>query len=85
MIYGRPSNTFQFEEDIFSKKAEAITETFHEVIILYKILETKPRFETTKKSKYNLFHTVFKSRNGKEDNIEEDDFNNSDSLYDKYY
>ena len=42
MIYKRQSGTFQVEEDLFSKSAEGINETHHKVILLLKILQTKP-------------------------------------------
>ena len=36
-------NTFQFEEDPFSKNAEVFSKIFHEVVILMKFLQTKPQ------------------------------------------
>ena len=48
MSYMRRSITFEFEEDPFSRNAEGVTEIFHEVLFLMKILQTKPQCKSMK-------------------------------------
>ena len=38
----RQCNTFQFEEDPFSKNAEGISKNYHEVLFLLKFLQIEP-------------------------------------------
>ena len=37
------NKNFRFEEDPFSKNAQGISESYHEVILLLKFLQTKPQ------------------------------------------
>ena len=39
----RQSGIFQIEEDVFSKSAQGITKIYHKVLLIWKILQTKPQ------------------------------------------
>ena len=43
MKYRKQSGTFQFEEDLLSKNEERISKLYLEVILIMKILQTKPQ------------------------------------------
>ena len=43
MKYRQQSGTFQFEEDLLSKNEERISKLYLEVILIMKILQTKPQ------------------------------------------
>ena len=66
----------RFVEDTFAKNAQGITKIYHEVLLLMKLLPTKPQVKHVIIKYCNLFYTVFKSREEKEviDNQYEDDF-----------
>ena len=67
------SITFQLEEDPFSKNARGISKTYHEVLILLKFLQTKPHVKNMNINYFDLYYTVNKNRDGKE---EEDEYDN---------
>ena len=50
MIFRRQSGTFQFEEDLFSKKVQGNGKTYHEVLLLFKFLQTKPKVKSMNKN-----------------------------------
>ena len=54
----RQSGTFQFEEDPFSKGVLGIGKTYHEVLLLVKILQTKPQVKNMNNKYYDLYYTV---------------------------
>ena len=58
----RQGNTFQFEEDPFSKNVEGIGKIYHEVLLLMKFLQTKPLVKNLNISSYDWYSTVIKSR-----------------------
>ena len=41
----RQSGNFQFEEDHFSKNVQGFGKIYHEVLLLMKVLQTKPQVE----------------------------------------
>ena len=51
----RQSNTFQFEEDPFSKNSEGISKIYHEVLLLLKFLQTEPHFKNVNITYYDFF------------------------------
>ena len=58
----RQSGTFQFEEDPFSKNVQGIGKFYHEVLLLTKLLQTKPSVTSVKINYYDLYYTVIKNR-----------------------
>ena len=71
---------FKFEEDPFTKIAEGISKIYHEVLLLIKVLQTKPQVKNMNIKFYDLHYTVIKNRDDKEivndknDNINFNDF-----------
>ena len=62
----RQSNTFQFEEDSFSKNGESIIKNYHEVLLLKKILQTKPQDKSVNTNFNDMHYTVIRNRDDKE-------------------
>ena len=54
MIIRRQSPTVQFEEDVFSKGAQGIIKIYHEVLLLGKILQTKPQVKRMNNKYYDI-------------------------------
>ena len=50
----RRSNTFQFENDVFSKNAKGISKIYHEVMLLMKFLKTKHQVKNMNIKYYDL-------------------------------
>ena len=61
MNYMRRRNIFQTEEGHFAQTAQAIRKSFHEVLLVMKILETKPHVESIYLNYYDLYCSVNKS------------------------
>ena len=60
------NGSFQFEEDPFSVNDGAIGEIYHEVLLLMNILQTK-HFDKSRNVKcYDLYYTINKYGNEKE-------------------
>ena len=49
------------DEDSFAKNAQCISKIYHEVLMLMKFLQTKPRVKY-----YDFYYTVIKNRDEKE-------------------
>ena len=69
----------RMEEDLFAKNVQGVSKIYHEVLLLLKILQTKPQFEKLNKNYYNLYYTVIKNRDAKE--ILNDKNNNNENGY----
>ena len=41
----RQSNTFQFEEDPFSKNVQSVVKIYHSLLLLMNFLQTKPQLK----------------------------------------
>ena len=59
--YGRQSNTFQFEEDLFAKNAQGISRIFHKTLLTKKVVQTRPQPKSMNKNNYDSFCTVIKN------------------------
>ena len=59
----RQSGTFQFEEDPSSKNFQGVGKIYHEVLLLMKFLQTKPRVKGKNINYNDLYYTVIKNRN----------------------
>ena len=64
----RQSGIFQFEEDRFSKNIQGVRKNYHEVLLLMKFLQTKPKVKSMNDKYYDLYYTVIKSRYDKYEN-----------------
>ena len=54
------------DEDPFARKAKGFSKFYHEVILLRKILQTKPQSKNMNIKYYDLCYTVFKNRHEKD-------------------
>ena len=52
----------QTQEDPFAKNARGINKTYHEVLLLMKILQTEPKVKNMNNNYYDLYHTVIRFR-----------------------
>ena len=73
------NKNFQTQQDPLSKNAQGIIKIYHEVLLLIKILQTKPEVKNMKINYYDLYYTVNKTRdeNDNIDNEYENDDNDS--------
>ena len=62
----RQKNSFQFEEDPFSKNVQSIGKINHEELLLVKFLQTKSIVKSINFSYYGLYYTVIKNRDENE-------------------
>ena len=58
---GTKRKKFQTQEDPFSKNAQGISESYHEVLLLMKILQAKPQNKKMNINYYDLYYTVIKN------------------------
>ena len=74
------NKNFQTQEDPFAKNAQGINEVYHEVFLLMKFLQTKPKVQNMNINYYDLYYTVIKSR----DKIKDID-NQFENNYNDYF
>ena len=58
---------FQTQQDPFAKNAEGISKIYHEVLLLMKFLQTKPKVKNMNIKYYDLYYTVIKTRDESRD------------------
>ena len=75
---------FQTQEDPFAKNAQGISKTHHEVLLLMTFLQTKTQVKIININYYDLFYTVFKTRD-ETDNNENDYINFIDFITPNHY
>ena len=56
----RQSGIFEIEEEPFSKNFQGVGKNYHEVLLLMKVLQTRPQIENMNINFYDLYYTVFK-------------------------
>ena len=61
------NKNFQTQQDPFSRNAQGISKTYHEVLLLMKFLQTKPRIKNMNINYYDLYYTVIKTRDENRD------------------
>ena len=66
----------RFDEEPFAKNAQSISKIYHEVLLLLKFLQTKPQMQIMKIKYYDLYYTVIKNGNEKD---------NEEEQYENYY
>ena len=57
------NRNFQTQEDPLSRYAEGYSKIYHEVLLLMKFLQTKPKVKNMNINYYDLYYTIIKSRN----------------------
>ena len=62
----------RFDEDTFAKNAQGNSKIYHQVLMLMKILQTKPQVKQMNNSYFDLYYTVIKNRNEKDNQYEKD-------------
>ena len=65
--------SFRMDEDPFAKSVQGNDKTYHEVLLLMKLLQTNPPVKKMNKY-YDLYYTVIKNRDDKE--IVDDQYKN---------
>ena len=66
MNFTRQSGNFQFEEHHVSINVQGIGKLYHEVLLLMKLLQTKPQVRNMNIKYYDLYYTVIKNRDENE-------------------
>ena len=61
------NRNFQTQEDPFSRNAQGISKIYHEVLLLMKFLQTKPKVKNMNINYYDLYYTVIKTRDENKD------------------
>ena len=75
----RQNKIFQFEQDPFSKNAGRISKIYHEVLLLMKLLQTKPQVKSMFNNYYDLYYTVIKNRDDNE--IVNDKYEDNENVF----
>ena len=65
------NENFQTQQDPFTKNAQGISKIYHEVLLLMKVLQTKPQKKIMNNIYYDLYYTVIKNRDDKQTVIDE--------------
>ena len=79
------------DQDPFSKNAQGISKIYHEVLLLMKILQTKPQVKNMNINYFDLYYTVIKIRDENKDidnqheNDENEDNNFNDFINPNHY
>ena len=76
---------FQTQEDPFSKNAQGISKTYHEVLLLMKYLQTKPQVWNLNINFYDLYYTVIEKIDENEIVNEKDSINFNDIITPNLY
>ena len=85
------NRTFQTQEDPFAKTAQGVSKIYHEVLLLMKLLQTKPQVKNKNTNYYDLYYTVIKTRDENKDidnqyeSDENDYINFNDSIIPIHY
>ena len=66
----------RMDEDRFAENPQSISKSYHELLLLINFSQTKPRIKKMKINFYELYYTVIKNTNEKE---------NVDDQYEKYF
>ena len=56
----------RFDENTFAKNAQIISKIYHEVLLLMKVLQTKPQVKNMNNNWYDLYYTVIRNSDKKE-------------------
>ena len=61
------NKNFQTQKDPFSKNAQGISKTYHEVLLLMKLLQFKPEVKNMNNNYIDVYYTVIKTRDENKD------------------
>ena len=61
------NENFQTQQDPFAKNAQGISKIYQEVLLLMKVLRTKPQIKNMNINFYGLYYTVIKVRDENKD------------------
>ena len=61
------NKNFQTQDDPSAKNAQVISESYHEVLLLMKFLQTKPQVKSMNINYFNLYYTFIKTRDENRD------------------
>ena len=76
---GMKNENLQTQQDFFAKNAQGISKVYHEVLLLMKVLQTKPEVKNMNINYYDLYYTVTKVR---DENMDIDNqYENDDNDY----
>ena len=70
--------TIRINEDLFARNGQSISKNYHEVLLLKKLLQTKPQVKKIDIKHYDLYYTVIKNRDEKE--IVNDQYENIEKM-----
>ena len=62
------NKNIQTHQDPFAKKSQGISKIYHEVILLMKILQTKPQIQNVNFNYDDLYYTIIKTRDENDSN-----------------
>ena len=71
---------FQSQQDPLSKNAQGISKFYHEVLLLRKVLQTKPQIKNINNIYYDLYYTVIKTRDENRDIDNQNENDDSDYI-----
>ena len=75
--YTEMKKKFQTQQDPFAKNAQSISKIYDEVILLMKIIQTKPQKKNMNNNYHDLYYTVIKVR---DENKDIDNQNENDEI-----
>ena len=84
------NENFQTQQNPFAKNAQGISKIYHEVLLLMKILQTKPQLKNMNNNYFDLYYTVIRIRDENKDidnqhEIDENDYINFNDIVPKHY
>ena len=66
------NKNFQTQQDPSARNAQDISKNYHEVLLLMKLFQTKPQVKNKNIKYYDLYYTVIKNRDEKQNVIDKD-------------
>ena len=72
---------FQTQEVPFSRNAQGISKIYHEVLLIMKLLQTKPQIKKMNINYYDFFYTVIKTRDENKAIVIDNQYENVDNDY----
>ena len=79
-----------YQQDPFAKNAQGISKIYHEILMLMKLLQTKPQIKNMNIKYYDLYYTVIRNRDKNKDidnqyEIDENDYINFNDIVPNHY
>ena len=73
------NENFQTQQDPFAENAQGFSKIYNELLLLMKLLQTKPQIKITNINYFDLYYTVIKTRNENRDI--DNQYDNDDNDY----